>query len=307
MWTTSKRSSVSAWSMGWQLGYPKANFWFLRLNFLGISSTPTGVLLWTSTPLPSPPSLLCQTSLLSRGSWVWSTSTENLSKGAAWVLALLTDALPSPEPRLFSHPFRSWSILALILQYLSLLMLPIPTWVWFSNNSWKVPGLYWLSTLRSSLTQRRNTPPSTENSWLSTLLSTFTDHKTLTHALFRVSLPWSACQQRHLSYLAEFTSSVVHVPGPENIVADALSRPSPITSQSSSTLVSPISPSQLFLSPPFSEVPVISGFDISLLPPLQITCSVCSSPSHCEVSVPLRAGMLLYDSSTGFLQPLVPL
>ena len=52
----------------------------------------------------------------------------------------------------------------------------------------------------------------------------FTDHKPLTHALFRVSPPWSACQQCHLSYLAEFTSSMVHVPGPENVVADTLSR-----------------------------------------------------------------------------------
>ena len=55
----------------------------------------------------------------------------------------------------------------------------------------------------------------------------FTNHKPLTHALFRVSLPWSARQQHHFSYLAKFTSSVVHVPGPENVVADTLSRPSP--------------------------------------------------------------------------------
>ena len=51
----------------------------------------------------------------------------------------------------------------------------------------------------------------------------FMDHKPLTHALFRVSLPWSACQQGHLSYLEEFTSSIVHLSGPENVVADALS------------------------------------------------------------------------------------
>ena len=54
----------------------------------------------------------------------------------------------------------------------------------------------------------------------------FMDHKPLTHALFRVSLHWSAHQQCHLSYLVEYTSSKVHVPGPENVVADALSRPS---------------------------------------------------------------------------------
>ena len=53
----------------------------------------------------------------------------------------------------------------------------------------------------------------------------FTDHKPLTHALFRTSPPWSARQQRQLAYLAEFTSSIIHVPGKENLVADALSRP----------------------------------------------------------------------------------
>ena len=35
----------------------------------------------------------------------------------------------------------------------------------------------------------------------------FTDHKPLTLALFKVSLPWSTQQQCNLSYLAEFTSS----------------------------------------------------------------------------------------------------
>jgi len=53
----------------------------------------------------------------------------------------------------------------------------------------------------------------------------FTDHKPLTHALFRTSPPWSARQQRQLAYLAEFTNSIVHVPDKKNLVADALSRP----------------------------------------------------------------------------------
>ena len=78
----------------------------------------------------------------------------------------------------------------------------------------------------------------------------FTDHKPLTSALFRSSPPWSARQQRHLAYIAEFTSSIVHVPGLENIVADALSRPghtppvdpSPVVPPGSS---SPTSPSLL--------------------------------------------------------------
>ena len=64
----------------------------------------------------------------------------------------------------------------------------------------------------------------------------FTDHKPLTSALFRSSPPWSARQQRHLTYIAEFTSSIMHVPGLKNTVADTLSRPSP----------TPIQPSPVF-------------------------------------------------------------
>jgi hypothetical protein len=52
-----------------------------------------------------------------------------------------------------------------------------------------------------------------------------TDHKPLCFALHRLSDVWTARQQRHLSYIAEFTSDVRHVAGVENVVADALSRP----------------------------------------------------------------------------------
>ena len=65
----------------------------------------------------------------------------------------------------------------------------------------------------------------------------FMDHKPLTHALFSVSPPWSAIQQCHLSYLAKFTSSIVHVPGPENVVPDALFQPCSIPSPSRVALV----------------------------------------------------------------------
>ena len=53
----------------------------------------------------------------------------------------------------------------------------------------------------------------------------FTDHKPLTQALFCSSPPWSARQTLHLSYISEFTSDIVHIPGSDNVVADALSRP----------------------------------------------------------------------------------
>ena len=67
----------------------------------------------------------------------------------------------------------------------------------------------------------------------------FMDHKPFTHALFRVSPNWSARQRRNLSYLSEFTSSLVHIPGPENVAADAQSHPSSVLSPSASALVSP--------------------------------------------------------------------
>ena len=54
-----------------------------------------------------------------------------------------------------------------------------------------------------------------------------TDHLPLVSALFRVSPPWSARQQRQLSYISEFTSDIRHTPGSANVVADNLSHPSP--------------------------------------------------------------------------------
>jgi hypothetical protein len=53
-----------------------------------------------------------------------------------------------------------------------------------------------------------------------------TDHKPLVAAISRVSLPWSARQQRQMAYLAEFTANFRHTSGATNVVADALSRPS---------------------------------------------------------------------------------
>ena len=73
----------------------------------------------------------------------------------------------------------------------------------------------------------------------------FTDHKHLTHALFRTSPPWSAMQQYRLSFLSEFNCDISHLPGAENIVADALSRPV----LPSSAPILKLNPSLISLSP----------------------------------------------------------
>ena len=57
------------------------------------------------------------------------------------------------------------------------------------------------------------------------VFTVFTDHKPLTFAFNKIADPWSARQQRHLSYISEFTTTIMHIAGKDNQVADALSRP----------------------------------------------------------------------------------
>ena len=52
----------------------------------------------------------------------------------------------------------------------------------------------------------------------------YTDHKPLCGAIVG-STTRSPRQARHLSYIAEFSTDLQHLPGPANVVADALSRP----------------------------------------------------------------------------------
>ena len=54
----------------------------------------------------------------------------------------------------------------------------------------------------------------------------FTDHKPLIQAFAKQADPWSPRQQRHLSYISEFSTDIQHVAGQSNVVADRLSRPS---------------------------------------------------------------------------------
>ena len=116
-----------------------------------------------------------------------------------------------------------------------------------------------------------------------------TDHKPLTFALHRLSDPWSACQQRHLAYVAEFTADVRHVAGLDNVVADTMSRPA--------AAVVPASPT----------TPV----DWADLAAAQNECSETMGLVHSgtlkAVEVQVGAERVWCEESTGVLRPIVPM
>ena len=115
-----------------------------------------------------------------------------------------------------------------------------------------------------------------------------TDHKPLTFALQRVSDHWSGRQQRHLSFIAEYTADLRHIPGKENVVADALSRPA--------AAVAPA---------PHGQV------DFAALARSQESCADVArmqlSTSLKLQKVVIEGAELWCDSSTAVLRPLVPL
>ena len=55
-----------------------------------------------------------------------------------------------------------------------------------------------------------------------------TDHKPLVYAFLQRSEKASPRQQRQLSYISQFSTTIEHLPGSENVVADTLSRASPV-------------------------------------------------------------------------------
>jgi len=147
-----------------------------------------------------------------------------------------------------------------------------------------------------------------------------TDHKPLVAAMLRVSPPWSARQQRHLSYIAEFTSDIRHTSGTANIVADALSRPSPPTPPTAP--VPPVMPSALPSPTPASlpisatsvesatAVAAAQPVNFSLIAAAQLTCPDVAAmkllPSLSVVSQVVEGVEILGDVSTGVFRPLVP-
>jgi len=91
-----------------------------------------------------------------------------------------------------------------------------------------------------------------------------TDHRPLIAAAERVSPPWSGRQQRQLAYISEFTADIRYVPGGDNIVADALSRP---TSPPSPAPQPPAATGRvLTAAPPAAQPPAVAGPALLIAP-----------------------------------------
>jgi cleavage and polyadenylation specificity factor subunit 1 len=150
-----------------------------------------------------------------------------------------------------------------------------------------------------------------------------TDHMPLTHAMNRVSPLWSARQVRQMAYISEFTTDLRHVPGPQNVVADALSRPSaspPPPFQATvhkSTLknVSPKSGSVIDTNPDLKSnlvatLPISTPIDYVQMASLQHSCTECTQMCNSTVLfvVTRKIGetLLRGDISKNVFRPLVP-
>ena len=116
----------------------------------------------------------------------------------------------------------------------------------------------------------------------------FTDHLPLVGAIHRVSPPWTARQQRHLSFISEFTTDIRHTPGVDNVVADTLSRPPVVNA-----VLLPPGPVS------FEDMAVAQKSSYSVE-------ELGYSKSLQLVSQPVGPHSLLGDVSTGTFRPLVP-
>jgi cleavage and polyadenylation specificity factor subunit 1 len=123
----------------------------------------------------------------------------------------------------------------------------------------------------------------------------YTDHKPLVTAMVRVSPPWTGRQQRHLAYISEFTTDLEYTPGKENVVADAMSRPTEEI---------------LVAAADITAAGVVPPLDIPRLAAAQLECpdveamrksTVLSVTSH------VVGGQTLFgDVSTGKFRPFLP-
>ena len=117
----------------------------------------------------------------------------------------------------------------------------------------------------------------------------FTDHKALVSAVSSGSSSYSPREIRHLDFISQFTTDVRHVPGKDNVAADALSR-------TVNMLQSPTPPLQ-----DFEALAAAQQEDVELK-------AYLDTPHSLQVrAVPLAGGnTLLCDESTGSPRPLIP-
>ena len=119
-----------------------------------------------------------------------------------------------------------------------------------------------------------------------------TDHKPLTYALNTRLDRHSPRQIRQLDYIAQFTSTICHVSGMDNVVADALSR------IETNALLSGQPPSV-----DFAAMAATQATD-------PLICSLQSSPKSSlvveTVSLTDSSHPLYCDTSTGTQRPIVP-
>ncbi|OBQ31660.1 MAG: hypothetical protein AN484_28800, partial [Aphanizomenon flos-aquae WA102] len=125
------------------------------------------------------------------------------------------------------------------------------------------------------------------------LFQLWTDHKPLLAAMTRISPPILPRQQRHLAFISEFNVLLVYVPGPENVVADFLSRPNPPQVPEATTAAAATTP-----------------VDFQALAAAQLTCKetqqLLTSNSLQIVYQDIGDLQLAGDASTGVFRPLVP-
>jgi len=123
------------------------------------------------------------------------------------------------------------------------------------------------------------------------------DHKPLIATLNRLSPLWTPPQ---LTYITEFTSNIRHVPGKDNVVADALSCPTP--SAVAAEAVSDFEGINC-------SAQAAPNMDLQEMAAQHLTCldtqHLRESPMLHIMYQPVRDQQLLSNISTGFFRPLV--
>ena len=117
----------------------------------------------------------------------------------------------------------------------------------------------------------------------------YTDHKPFTFALSSKTDKHSSHTFCHLHYISQFTSDIRHIPGTENVPADALSH-LPVSSI--------LTPSLIDLTAVVQDQPALDSLDL--------TSNEYSCCKFSQVPLPVSKGTILCDIATGVPRPLVP-